>query len=452
MLFKFTKIIFALVLLFSISINLNSQVFWNECTTGVTVALRSVSNIDANNAWVCGANGTVIKTTNGGYNWTNHTGNGIPTTVLLINIYAVDANIALTAGYIGTNTFVYRTSNGGANWSQVFTETNGFINGVWMRNASSGFMEGDPVGGRWSLWKTTNGGVNWDSTGLRLPQAGTEAGWNSSLWIKGTRIWFGTNNIRIYYSSNYGLNWTVQSTSPEQNTYTICIDSSLIEVYGLAGGTTLLRTTNAGINWQTINAPGTGIFNGIAIAGNFLNAGWFIRGSSTIYFSFYSFNNWSAQYTAPNGTYNHIAVSRQLMFGAGMLYAVRSNGGISRGNFFVEGVRILSNEIPVSFKLSQNYPNPFNPVTKIKLEIPHLKNNIAGEVRGSLIQIKVYNSIGQEIETVLDQITQPGVYEAEWNGSNYPSGVYYYQVIIKDPKFANSAPEQRETKQMVLLK
>ena len=105
MLFKFTKLILVLAILFLSIINLQSQVFWNECTTGVTVALRSVSNVNSFIAWVCGASGTVIKTTNGGYNWTNHTGNGIPTTVLLINIYAVDANIALTAGYTRTNTF-----------------------------------------------------------------------------------------------------------------------------------------------------------------------------------------------------------------------------------------------------------------------------------------------------------------------------------------------------------
>jgi len=451
MLFKSTKLILIYAILFSSVINPQSQVFWNEVNSGVTVSLRSVSNVNSYIAWACGASGTVIKSTNGGYNWINFNGNGIPTNVLLINIFAVDAFTALTAGYLGTNTYVYRTSNGGANWSQIFTEANGFINALWIRPDSTGFMEGDPVGGRWSLWKTTNAGLNWDSTGLFLPQAGSEAGWNNSLWADSNRIWFGTNNSRIYYTSNYGINWSIQNTSPELNSYAISLKGPIIQ-YRLTGGASLLLTTNAGQNWQNVSTTGSGNFNGFVMAYTYMGAAWYTRSSNSVYRAYMPFTYWSLDYTAPSGTYNYISVARQLNFGPGMLYAIRSNGGISRGTFIVEGVRILSNEIPASFKLSQNYPNPFNPVTKIKLEIPHLKNNTAGEVRGSLIQIKIYNSLGQEVETVLDQITQPGIYEAEWNGSDYPSGVYYYRVIIKDPKFVNSAPEQRETKKMVLIK
>lgn len=270
MLFRFTKSIFTILILFLNFGNLHSQVFFNEVESGVTVTLRSVSNVNSYIAWVCGASGTVIRTTNGGYNWTNHTGNGIPVNVLLINIYGIDASTAITAGYTGTNTFVYRTSNGGANWSQVFTETNGFINAVWMRNSSSGFMEGDPVGGRWSLWKTTNGGINWDSAGLYLPQAGSEAGWNNSLWIDSNKIWFGTNNTRIYHSTNYGNSWNVQSTSPEMNTYSMSFDDTAA-VFGLTGGAALLRTTNSGTNWLSVTTTGTGNFNGLIVSTAFFN-------------------------------------------------------------------------------------------------------------------------------------------------------------------------------------
>lgn len=453
MLSKFTKFAIIQIFLFCLFTNLHSQVFWNECNSGVTAALRSVSNIDASMAWVCGANGTVIKTINGGYNWTNHTSNGIPTNVLLINIFGVDANTALTAGYIGANTYVYRTSNGGVNWTQVFTEANGFINGVWMRTALNGFMQGDPVSGRWSLWKTTNGGFNWDSTGMFLPQAGTEAGWNSSLWSDSNKIWFGTNNYRLYYSSNFGANWIVQSTGTQQNSYMIAFRGPE-EQYGLTGGTALLLTSNGGINWQPVTAPGTGNFVGAAIPYSYYSGAWYVRSSgTTIYRSYFPYTSWMADYTAPSGTYNHLSLLRSpYIYGPGMIFAVRSNGGITRGNFIVEGVKILSNEIPALFKIYQNYPNPFNPSTKIKLEIPLLKNNIKGEVSGALIQIKIYNSLGQEVETLLDQITKPGIYEDEWNGTNYPSGVYYYRVVIKDPRFTGAAPEQMETKKMVLLK
>jgi photosystem II stability/assembly factor-like uncharacterized protein len=449
MLFKFTKIVFTLLFV-SGSHNLYSQTFWNEVNSGVTAALRCVSNIDATVAWSCGASGTVIRTTDGGYNWENLT--GIPSNVTLINIFGIDQDHALTAGYSGTSTNVYYTETGGVLWNLVFTQANGFIDGIWMKSSQQGIMVGDPVGGRWSLWKTNNGGVNWDSTGLFLPQSGTEAGWNSSIWADSNQIWFGTNNNRIYYSSNHGANWVVQSTGSEQNSYMVTFRLPDRQ-YGLAGGNTLLLTSNGGQNWENVTTTGTGIFNGAAITSAYMSIGWYIRSSNTIYRSWFPFNNWIADYTAPSGTYNHMSLARTFFsYGPGMIFAVRSNGGISRGNFIVEGVKILSNEIPASFKLYQNYPNPFNPSTKIKLEIPLLKNNAAGEIRGSLILIKIYNSLGQEIETVLNQITRPGVYEESWNGSKYPSGVYYYQVVIIDPQSSNSAIEHKGTMKMVLIK
>ena len=77
--------------------NLNAQVFWDEVNSGVTVSLNSVSNIDAFRAWVCGDNGTVLRTVDCGYNWHNVSGNGIPSNVELVNIYGVSLYTALTA-------------------------------------------------------------------------------------------------------------------------------------------------------------------------------------------------------------------------------------------------------------------------------------------------------------------------------------------------------------------
>lgn len=94
-------------------------------------------------------------------------------------------------------------------------------------------------------------------------------------------------------------------------------------------------------------------------------------------------------------------------------------------------------EIPKSFKLYQNYPNPFNPSTTIKYEV-------AEEVR---VLIQVYDALGREVETLVDQVKQPGVYEAEFPGSslnsNLASGFYVYQ--IKAGEFVKS-------KKMMLLK
>lgn len=130
------KIIYILIILFFSCYSGISQ-YWEEQTSGVTVQLTSVSPISPTNIWVCGYSGTVLRTTNGGTNWSNVSGGGIPNTVSLVNIWGIDANTALVAGYLGSDTWVWRTSNAGANWVQVFSQPGGFINGIVMKKKSA---------------------------------------------------------------------------------------------------------------------------------------------------------------------------------------------------------------------------------------------------------------------------------------------------------------------------
>jgi hypothetical protein len=74
--------------------------------------------------------------------------------------------------------------------------------------------------------------------------------------------------------------------------------------------------------------------------------------------------------------------------------------------------------IPSAYNLSQNYPNPFNPVTNISFNIP-----VAG-----LVTIKVYNILGQEVSTLLNDEMKPGNYRVQFDAANLPSGVYFYRM------------------------
>ena len=86
-----------------------------------------------------------------------------------------------------------------------------------------------------------------------------------------------------------------------------------------------------------------------------------------------------------------------------------------------------------SFELFQNYPNPFNPTTKIKYEIPEM----------SFVTIKVYDVLGKEIATLVNEEKLSGNYETEFNGNVLASGIYYYRII---------AGEFSQTRKMVLIK
>ena len=89
--------------------------------------------------------------------------------------------------------------------------------------------------------------------------------------------------------------------------------------------------------------------------------------------------------------------------------------------------------IITDYQLKQNYPNPFNPVSKIKFSIP----------RSEVVQINVYDVLGKEIKTLLNEYKQAGTYEIEFDATSLPSGVYFYRMI---------SGGYAETKKMLLLR
>ena len=104
---------------------------------------------------------------------------------------------------------------------------------------------------------------------------------------------------------------------------------------------------------------------------------------------------------------------------------------------------------PISFSLSQNYPNPFNPSTKIKYSIPSVTLRQAQS--DILVTLKVFDVLGNEIETLVNEEKQAGTYEVSWYAEQLPSGVYFYQLKAVDPS-TGSGQGFIQTKKMLLLK
>jgi hypothetical protein len=102
------------------------------------------------------------------------------------------------------------------------------------------------------------------------------------------------------------------------------------------------------------------------------------------------------------------------------------------------GIKQIGKNVPTSFELYQNFPNPFNPTTKIRFTIPS-----AGAYGNIPFRLVIYDVLGREVTTLVNEQLKPGSYEVEWNASNYPSGVYFYKLMAGD--FS-------DTKRMVLIK
>ncbi|MEJ2193372.1 MAG: T9SS type A sorting domain-containing protein [Ignavibacteriaceae bacterium] len=160
-------------------------------------------------------------------------------------------------------------------------------------------------------------------------------------------------------------------------------------------------------------------------------------------YAFVSDTGYVRTYTDANGNYT-MQVSDQLFnynIGPGQLpndyngYYIIAHPGQTNVNFNFTPTDVEEDQsvIPHDFSLLQNFPNPFNPITTIKYEMP-----ISG-----LVTMKVYDVLGNEVATLVNEEKPVGSYTVEFNASNYPSGIYFYSL---------TAGSFTATKKLILMK
>jgi photosystem II stability/assembly factor-like uncharacterized protein len=395
----------------------------------------------------------------------------------LNSVFFVNSNTGYAVGdSIHTNSLFLKTSDGGLSWARQLELSNISIKSVFFLNPDSGFACGDSSPG-WHFLKTINGGNNWDT----LSGSGY-VGLNSIFFINSqTGFMAGGYQLSkfpgayIMKTTSGGVNWNGQLLFNPGAFTSIHFPDSLTG-YACGSGTPLFKTTNTGVNWFMITTPSFSVRSL-----NFVNAmtGWCVDNSKfyltinggiswnemsnqSICTGFSGFNSvkffndltgWvcgcqgSIYGTTDGGTswiQQSIGIASDLyslsFVSALTGWAVGANGYILKtttgGLTFINSV---STEIPNGFSLSQNYPNPFNPTTIINFHLPVFSN----------VSLKIYDMLGSEVVTLVNEELSPGIYEIEFDarlhgqGSNYSSGVYFYTL---------SAGSYIETKKMVLLK
>ena len=431
---------------------------WMNISSQFPRGLNSISYYNSNTAVCAGFAGGMYKTTDSGYNWTKlysgflsdfgqlctfdtsgfyTIGTDFPANQLIL-LYTdnggevwqtKNAPSVLYSGYIdfldadygmiSGNNLIFYTLDGCNTWHQGTTPPNSSFGDVKIINNNKAFLSGS----RDSLLKSTDGGNTWFSVnigttgylariifkdllnGLIIANSGpsiitTDGGenWNAINYNFGW-LWdgtfFGSDNIalagsdgRIYISEDAGQSWTEKIVAPS-GTYISSI-SFKDSLNGTAVGETglILSTTDGGDTWNQQFSPTLTDFSDIEYSQN--NSG-IIKGEDGVII------------------------------------------GTKKGTQIVGIESEQQNSLPDNFYLSQNFPNPFNPGTTLRYSIPN----------HSMVIIKVYDILGNEIETLINEEKPAGTYEITWYPANLSSGVYFYQL---------RAGSYIETKKMILLK
>jgi len=325
---------------------------------------------------------------------------------------------------------VFHSTDKGATWS-VANLTMAAGKGSSAYIAFSTPYNGLIVGIDSTVAKTTDGGATWTSGGFK---GATFRGLTAVRNVKDMYIAVGgsSGDPQIFFTYDGGKTWTPSTTTSEYLRTVVAVGGTAF-TGGYTG--TIAKWTGASLpveltaftaaqngkqinlTWSTAtetNNRGFEVERKINNDANFVTVA-FKQGAGTST----SVKNYS--YSDDISSLNATAVT----------YRIKQVDFDGQATYSKE---VSINAInPVEFSLSQNYPNPFNPSTVIKYSV----------AKAGIVSLKVFNTLGQQVANLVNEVKAPGNYEVNFNAGNLSSGVYLYEI---------KAGEFNVTKKMLLLK
>jgi photosystem II stability/assembly factor-like uncharacterized protein len=433
----FFKIFLFIFLL--ISQNIFSQTYqWRQITNGPAAQgsrLEDVYFINNNTGWVIDIDGLVYKTNDGGKNWTtvfsNFNYNGFRSVAFFDSARGV-------VGSLDFDSCLYLTTNGGVNWKACTNITGTVPRGVCGLSIVSpdiifgtGRYSGNPV-----ILKSTDRGDSWTSLNFGSQvtalvdvyflnkDTGFVCGGAGPVLSGRTKILRTTNSGASWdsvYSATTLDEWGWKFNFINKTTGYCSVENSSPGYF--------LKTTNAGTNWSRINYGFNLAVQGIGFLNE--NTGWIGGGH-------YPLGITSSTYATTNGGTNWTLVPNMVNVNVFQLLNDTLGFAVGRkvyryGKDSIVNVENISTFAPSRFELKQNYPNPFNPVTNVEFQI----------VNSGSVKLKIFDMLGKEVETLVNQNLNAGSYKVQWDAARYTSGMYFYK--LETENFS-------DTKKMILLK
>jgi predicted GH43/DUF377 family glycosyl hydrolase/photosystem II stability/assembly factor-like uncharacterized protein len=381
-----------------------------------------------------------IRTTDGGNNWVCDTIAGISNGYFQL-IFAIDADTAYATVYVNASEVskgIYKTTNGGSTWNRqnAFNASQYGPGYVHFFDSQNGLVIGDP---NLETYTTTNGGLIWNSVVMPVALTGENTSINrNGIIAYDNFVWFSTG-ARLFKSTDRGYTWTIMVYEPQYINWTpsIAFQDSMNGIYSLKKRLALdhfyRKTTDGGVTWVTLsntilnNLAPTALQHLPGTEATYIVGGGMPQGMRGTAVTYDAGESWSVIDTAANYQISFPSYT----VGWSSQYTTNVVRKYVGPPLSVEEERI--DEIPTGYSLSQNYPNPFNPSTRIKYQVSSI----------SRVSLVVYDILGNEIETLINEEKPAGTYELTWYAENLPSGIYFYQ--LKTGDFVS-------TKKMILLK
>lgn len=405
------------------SIDARSAMFsiadWDRTGRVTYNRLMSVFAPDSERVFAGGFNALLLYSSDAGNSWETRQ---IPSSMNIKQVFCRKDTVWLLSSDAGN--ILLKSTDNGYSWKKIFIPTLYAVQNVVFTEENTGYCT-DNSG---YIFKSPDGGDTWRKLFF---QAGAAP----------EKIYFYDRNngyvlaSSIYRTADGGESWKkVESVSDgpgkyfmdccftDRNNGWISGASTAMISYGI-----VLKTTDGGNTWKEIILPQLRSVRKI----QFVNKmGWALGDYNLIFQTRDGSETWQKTATgAVTGTLFDISARDGKIFTAG------DNGIILSSEYSstdVSSTEDNSGKI-MSYNLRQNYPNPFNPSTQIEFSLKI----------SSRVTLTVYNLLGEQINTLLDEYLSAGEHSVTFNGASLPSGFYFYHI---------QAGEFAETKKMLLLK
>ena len=372
---------------------------WEQVYDGYPTRCLAVSGTNL----FAGTSGGVLYSTDNGISWTQ---TGLRTGIQTLTASGTDV-------YAATSYGVHLYTEIGTRWISL-SSPGDYV--VALAVSGTNLFAGTDGGG---VFLTTNNGTSWTSanTGLiYLVYTRVRA-----LAISGTNLFVGIFDAGyyggIYLSTNNGTSWTHVSTGLENTDVTALAVSGVNLFAGTVGHGNycgVYLSTNNGTSWTKMTVSSSSEIYVLALSGTNLFAG---TPSGVILF----INNgtsWTKVGTGfPAGAVYGLAISDSYLFAA-------TQSGVWRRPLseMITSADVQTTNPPVDFGLQPNYPNPFNPSTTIRYGLPSRSH----------VTLTVFNTLGQQVATIVQGEQEAGFHEAVFDASGLASGVYLYRLQAGD--------------------